>query len=338
MSELASITRPWADQITEIWHRTRDGFFEMGRKLIEAKIALPHGAFLRMIESELPFGPDTAQRFMAIASDPKLTNAASVRHLPSSYSTLNELRKLDDRNFARAIERGDINPDMGRSAAMRLVQIQRLEQSAPATVPNPGSGIDPWKAGRRYHTILADPAWKFETWGGETGMNRSVDNHYRTMSLDEIYALKVNEIAADDSVLLLWATWPLLQAALRAIDAWKFVYKTDAFLWVKVKSTAEMAVLSKDDLHVGMGYWTRANTEYCLLATRGHPQRLNADVPQVIIAPVREHSRKPDEVYERIERLLPGPYVELFARQQRPGWDAWGNEVGKFDSGRDTQE
>jgi N6-adenosine-specific RNA methylase IME4 len=80
----------------------------------------------------------------------------------------------------------------------------------------------------------------------------------------------------------------------------------------------------------GLGYWTRANTEPCLLTTRGHPKRLHADVRQGIIAPRREHSRKPPCIHERIERLVAGPYVELFARQRRSGWDAWGNETDKF--------
>lgn len=79
-----------------------------------------------------------------------------------------------------------------------------------------------------------------------------------------------------------------------------------------------------------LGYWTRSNSEVCLLATRGKPKRSNADVRQAIIAPRREHSRKPDGIHERIERLVAGPYLELFARQRRPGWDCWGNEVEKF--------
>jgi N6-adenosine-specific RNA methylase IME4 len=81
---------------------------------------------------------------------------------------------------------------------------------------------------------------------------------------------------------------------------------------------------------MGMGYWTRANTEPCLLATRGKPKRLNADVRQAIIEPGREHSRKPDCVHERIERLVAGPYLELFARQERRGWTVWGNDTRRF--------
>lgn len=81
--------------------------------------------------------------------------------------------------------------------------------------------------------------------------------------------------------------------------------------------------------HMTLGYWTRSNSEVCLLATKGAPKRLNADVRQAIIEPRREHSRKPD-IHTRIERLVAGPYLELFARRTRPGWDSWGNEVGKF--------
>jgi N6-adenosine-specific RNA methylase IME4 len=99
-----------------------------------------------------------------------------------------------------------------------------------------------------------------------------------------------------------------------------------------MKAHAGQIDMFRDDLDasVGMGYWTRANSEACLLATRGKPKRLNADVRQGIIAPRREHSRKPDGIHARIERLVAGPYCELFARERRPGWDAWGNEVDKF--------
>ena len=107
------------------------------------------------------------------------------------------------------------------------------------------------------------------------------------------------------------------------IEAWGFEYKTCAFNWFKQTKNGE-------GLTTGMGYWTRANSEVCLLATRGSPKRLNADVHQVIAAPRMEHSRKPDEVLQRIERLVGGPYIELFARRARPGWDAWGNQVQSY--------
>ena len=118
--------------------------------------------------------------------------------------------------------------------------------------------------------------------------------------------------------------------ALKVIEAWGFTYKTCAFCWNKGNTLP----LFPDDFRdkMGLGYWTRANSEVCLLATRGKPKRLNADVRQIIQAPLREHSRKPDEVYSRIERLVAGPYLELFARQAWPGWDSWGNETEKFEA------
>jgi N6-adenosine-specific RNA methylase IME4 len=126
--------------------------------------------------------------------------------------------------------------------------------------------------------------------------------------------------------LFLWATDPLLPRALDVIEAWGFVYKTVAFTWVKTNRTGR-------GFFTGLGYWTRANPEICLLATRGNPRRVGRDVPRLLIAPRREHSRKPDEVYGRIERLVPGPYLELFARARRPNWTAWGAEVGLLERG-----
>ena len=184
----------------------------------------------------------------------------------------------------------------------------------------------------KFGAILADCPWHFECYtdqrvtylaGGRTV--RAPEAHYETMTTEQLMALPVEESAADDAVLFLWATWPMLEHALAVVKAWGFKYKTEAFTWVKV--------LDENPRHprLGLGYWTRANTEPCLLATRGHPKRLHKDVGQVIAAPIREHSRKPDCVHDRIERLVAGPYLELFGRCSRPNWTVWGNEAGKFD-------
>jgi len=108
--------------------------------------------------------------------------------------------------------------------------------------------------------------------------------------------------------------------ALEVIEACGFDYKTAGFLWVKTNPGIEVVTLTGKGLFTGMGYATRSNSEACLLTTRGSPLRLSADVHQIVIAPVAEHSEKPDEVYRRIERLYPGPYLELFARKERAGW------------------
>ena len=189
-----------------------------------------------------------------------------------------------------------------------------------------------------YGAILADPPWRFRTWdqreaiprSRSSGTNVSAATHYGTMDIEAICALPVGELAAPDCVLLLWATWPNLEDALRVVAAWGFAYKTAGFLWAKAHANQLELFRDDHDGLMGLGYWTRANSEPCILATRGRPQRLNADVRQVIIEPRREHSRKPDCVYGRIERLVAGPYLELFARNRRAGWDAWGNETDKF--------
>ena len=195
----------------------------------------------------------------------------------------------------------------------------------------------PPRAGE-YKVIYADPPWRFATYS-DKGKGRSPEAHYDCLSLDEIKALPVGKWAAGDAVLLLWATDPLLPRALEVIEAWGFTYKTVGFYWVKLNKSAapitlgDGPLLSERDFFTGLGFWTRANPEPCLLAARGHPKRLAGDVQKLLIAPRREHSRKPDDAYGRIERLLPGPYLELFARQSRPGWDAWGNQPGLFDRG-----
>jgi N6-adenosine-specific RNA methylase IME4 len=175
-------------------------------------------------------------------------------------------------------------------------------------------------SGKRFGVIYADPAWEFKVYSGK-GKQRSAERHYDTASLDAIKALPVAPLAAEDCALLLWNVWPEMPGALDVIKAWGFEFKTAGFVWVKTVSDANPA------LFTGMGYYTRANTESCLLATRGSPLRLNADVHQVVLAPVGEHSEKPEEVRRRIERLFPGPYLELYARKPAPGWSVWGNEI-----------
>jgi len=182
-----------------------------------------------------------------------------------------------------------------------------------------------------YRVIYADPPWSFATYSRK-GKGRSPDAHYDCMDLDAIKRLPVAGWAHPDAVLLLWATDPLLDRALEVIQAWGFAYKTVGFYWAKLNKGTS-AVASEADFFTGLGFWTRANPEPCLLATRGRPRRRSGGVRKLVLAPRREHSRKPDEMYERIEALLEGPYLELFARGSRPGWDAWGDQAGLFDAG-----
>jgi N6-adenosine-specific RNA methylase IME4 len=173
---------------------------------------------------------------------------------------------------------------------------------------------------RRYGAIYMDPPWAFATYS-DAGQDRAAANHYKVDTLDAIAALCVPQLAAEDCVLLMWTTWPFLVKALGLIESFGFEYKTCGFDWMKINGDGSPSI--------GNGYWSRANTEPCLLATRGTPMRLDKGVPMAVLAPPGQHSAKPDEIHERIERLVGGPYLELYARKERPGWTTWGNEIAR---------
>lgn len=182
----------------------------------------------------------------------------------------------------------------------------------------------------KYRIVYADPPWSYD----DKALNRGgAERHYSTMKLEGICALPVAEIVADDCLLFMWGAWPKLFEAKAVIDAWGFEFKTCAFVWVKTNKRtnpdqASFFPVESFDSFWGMGRWTRANTEFCLLATRGKPKRESAGVHQIIYAPIAQHSRKPDETRDKILALAGDlPRVELFARRAAPGWDLWGNEV-----------
>ena len=146
---------------------------------------------------------------------------------------------------------------------------------------------------RTYEIIYADPPWRYSA----KKVQGAAENHYPTMSIDELCALPVAELAAKDSALFMWATFPQLPEALRLIRAWGFTYKSVAFVWLKKNKKA-------DSWFYGLGFWTRANAEVCLLATKGHPKRQAADIHQFIISPIEAHSKKPDETRDKIVALM----------------------------------
>ena len=143
----------------------------------------------------------------------------------------------------------------------------------------------------------------------------------RIMTIEEIRTLPVAQLADKNCILFLWVTFPVIREAFTVIDAWGFTYKTVAFCWVKQNRQSS-------SLFWGMGHWTRANAELCLLATKGSPKRQSAGVHQIVMTPIEGHSKKPDIVRDKIISLAGDvPRIELFARQTTPGWDVWGNEV-----------
>jgi len=172
------------------------------------------------------------------------------------------------------------------------------------------------KKDRKYSIILADPPWHF--WGGGW---KNQTQHYKTMSMDEIKNLPVEKLANNDCILFMWVTFPVLKDAFNIMESWGFKYSTCGFNWIKKNKKS-------DGWFFGLGYWTRANSELCLIGTRGSPKRQSAAVSQIIDTPIEEHSKKPDCVRDKIIELMGDlPRIELFARQAPKGWDVWGNEV-----------
>lgn len=175
---------------------------------------------------------------------------------------------------------------------------------------------------KKYSVIYADPPWKYQ----DERCEGTAADHYPTMCIEDICNLPVQELAADNCVLFLWATYPKLKEALQVIEAWGFKYRSIGFQWIKQNR-------SGNGYFFGLGRWTRGNTEPCLIATKGKPHRTSNSVSQLIFAPLRAHSQKPDITRDKIRELMGGEhsYIELFARNTTPGWDVWGNEVTKND-------
>ena len=189
---------------------------------------------------------------------------------------------------------------------------------------------------KKYNIIYADPPWQFKYQSKKRTEGTSVDanirdpqKEYSCMNIQDIYDMPVQDIAAENCVLFMWVTYPLLKEGLRAIEEWGFTYKTCGFSWVKRNKKA-------DSFFWGLGYWTRSNNEICLLATRGKPKRVSKSVHQIVYEPISKHSKKPYVVRDKIVELCGDlPRIELFARNKDDmfgeddfvGWDVWGNEV-----------
>lgn len=183
----------------------------------------------------------------------------------------------------------------------------------------------------RYGVVMADPPWLFRTWS-KKNQTRAPDAHYSCLPFPEIAALPVADLCLPDAVLFMWGTAPMVRQCLDVIDAWGFAFKGRAFSWAKTNPLrANGRASDPSTWFMGLGYGSRSNAEDCWLATRGRPRRIARDVRELIVAPRREHSRKPDEAFDRAGRLFPGPRIELFCRQLRPGWDGFGNQLDCFE-------
>jgi N6-adenosine-specific RNA methylase IME4 len=262
--------------------------------------------------------PDPRENFQSKAD--ALAKVGISNKRASEYERMAANPDIVARAIAEARDNGDV---VSRAAVFDAIRTQRREEMKRAVqeridkhATEQTGVVDIRTTNRKYNIIYADPPWQY--WeGGDK--NQSL--HYTTMTIDDICSIPVADIADDDCALFLWVTYPVLQDVFRVIEAWGFKYSTAAFVWVKKNRR-------QDTPFMGCGSWTRANTELCLLATKGNVMRLDAGISQLVESPVEEHSKKPDVVRDLITRLVGElPRVELFCRHPADGWDVWGNEA-----------
>ncbi|WP_291208961.1 MT-A70 family methyltransferase [Hyphomonas sp.] len=251
--------------------------------------------------------------------------AEAVEQGRVSVSTAEALTSLPKAEQAQIVARGEkeildkakeIRAE--RNAAKRETRLERIREISKGNGPLPN---------KRYPIIYGDPAWLHETWT-ENGKDRSSENHYPCMDLADIQALQLDRIAGDDALLLLWTTVPHLAKALNCLPGWGFEYKSH-LAWIKDK--------------IGTGYWFRNQHEILIVATRGDfpAPLMGTQLSSVLQSPVREHSRKPDEIRTWIEQTWPDlPRIELFCREPREGWDVWGNQAQPIEgeAGEDDED
>jgi N6-adenosine-specific RNA methylase IME4 len=327
--------------IRALGKQTITNVIEIGRRLTIIRHGvdgeeplLAHGEWLPWLEREFGWQEATARNFMRVYDMCKSAKFADLDLPMSSFYLLAAPSTPDGarREIAQRAEAGEELPvaevkriiDNAKLQEAKLVRADRFAERRAKWEANTlklSNQNSPLPSDRRYPVILADPPWKFELFDGTaSNFSGAAGCHYPTMPTEEICRLPVGDLATPDAVLFLWSTQVHLPDAWRVLEAWGFEYVTH-MIWVKDKP--------------GLGHWVRNQHEVLIIARRGDmrtPLPANRP-PSVIEAPRREHSRKPDQIYELIERMFPGlPKIELFARTRREGWEAWGAEVGKFDA------
>jgi N6-adenosine-specific RNA methylase IME4 len=200
-----------------------------------------------------------------------------------------------------------------------------LKRSTPSALP-----LEDFR--RDYRIVVGDPPWRFKS-NSEAKPGRNAMRHYACMTTADICALPVKDHLAADAALFLWVPGPFLAigAHLPLMKAWGFEPSGMGFVWIKLNPNAPPLFFCEHDFAMGGGFTTRKNAEYCLIGKHGRSVRQSASVHEVIIAPRREHSRKPEKFYERVQQYSEGPRLDLFGRQSRPGFDVWGDERDLFD-------
>jgi N6-adenosine-specific RNA methylase IME4 len=312
----------WVSRIATVWQSGLASVLECGRLLAAAKAELEHGQFEEMIKLKLPFKPSTAQRLMAVAADERISNPAHAQLLPSSWYTLYELSKLDDKTFSGAIADGKIRSDMQRSEVAEIIDAAKRAATRTKDDDQEGCKVDDLykliSAGRKYGTIYGDPPWLYDNQATRAAtVGKRVDGkakHYEGMTVEEICALPIAELAAENCHLHLWTTNAFLFRCPEIFAAWGFEFRS-TFAWVKPQ--------------IGIGNYWRNSHEILLTAIRGPDSKHfnDSSLRSWLEADRTRHSAKPPIIREFLKRASAGPRLELFGREAVHGWDVWGNEV-----------
>jgi N6-adenosine-specific RNA methylase IME4 len=291
------------------------GVIDAGRHLREAKAQIEHGQWEKWLDAEVGITRPTANRLMLVAGHPTISNRSHANGLPSSWDTLYQLSQLKPAQLEAAIIDGEVTPALERKQAKALVARYRIEpvSAPPVSAPPAPSGL--------VSTIVADPPWRY----GNTVTRAAAEDHYPTMSIDELRELPVaRDRAADDAHLYLWTTAGHLPEAFRVMEAWGFEYKT-YLVWAKPQ--------------MGMGNYFRVSTELVLFGVRGRLPVEDRGIKNWFEARRGRHSKKPEEFLRLVERASPGPYLEMFSRCSKSGqlicgcakcqhgWEVWGNQA-----------
>jgi N6-adenosine-specific RNA methylase IME4 len=286
--------KEWAEKITQRYQDSVRAILDVGRYLIQAKAELEHGEFGVMIANDLPFSRPTAFRFMAIAQNPVLSSDTHAQRLPTSWGTLYELSKVPTTVLEEALTIGQITPDFQRKDVPSLIPVtpRRMTKSETATVTDL-TGLT--RTGKTFGSLYVIPPWP-------------VGLPFQESFVEELTALPIPSLAAEDAHLHLWTTNAYLFACESLFRAWGFIYKS-VLVWIKPTS--------------GEGdYWQGAH-EFLLLGVRGALSFLDHNHLSWFEAELSTDGTKPKEVRTMIERVSPAPYLELFGKEEIQDWTVW---------------
>lgn len=302
------------------WKAAKDNIFAVGRWLNAAKQRCDHGEFGAFIKAELPFSQSTAEKLMAIANSEVLNEPEVYEKLPASWGTLSSLAGLAAKNpfdVRAAAADGRIKDTMTKAEVEALKKASDTPAAAPSRTAfeetHSGAGLVLLTEGKKYGTIYIDPPWAYMENPGNP-----ISTGYPTMNQTELLEMAdtIKNLSAETAHMHMWCTASTVPDALALLEAYGFEYKSQ-LVWVK-------------DQGVSLGHYWRNEHEILLLGVKGNLMFNKVDdrIPSSVFNASRtDHSRKPGGIRELIKAVSPGPHIELFSREQVPGWTVWGNEV-----------